>query len=297
MKKILLLILAVCLLFLAAGCGTGQPAREPEAAQTPVPEAETEPAPASETEAEPLPASEEKAEPRTVGMVAVCGKPEAEPGVMIYTEWSTEKGIHFPLDAAMLFDVVEENKTTSIGSQNTGCRSIHVSTAADYDLLTGEEKNTRKIMASGTAKYNSAIKKEFTIYTYDVGYDGERAWFDPLAPNQVYTLNSGDEISVTFRRAECELTMAGAVPTVSLTVTCLQGETELWTETLQAEEMDAYLKYPLPEGTDRVDVVYFDAGGGIIGEESLQKFGGSFDVWYDIGGFFLGHKTLSPEWK
>lgn len=299
MKKNLLFFLAVCFLFLAAGCGTGQPAREPEAAQTPVPEAETEPAPASETEAELLAASEEEAEPRTVGMVAVCGKPDTDIGQdrKIYTEWISGEGFCFPLDAAMFFNTVEGNRITGVGSQNVSGKNISVSTHTDHDLRTGRETTTESIMITGNARYNSTTKKEFTIYTYDVQYDGERAWFDPYLPNQVNTLNSGDGISITFSRAECELRLLGAAPTVSLMVTCLQGETELRTETLQAEEMDAYLKYPLPEGTDRVDVVYFDAGGGIIGEESLQKFGGSFDVWYDIGGFFLGHKTLSPEWK
>ena len=76
----------------------------------------------------------------------------------------------------------------------------------------------------------------------------------------------------------------------------LPGEKELSTQTLQAAEMDVNMTYQVPDGTDNVKVVSFDAEGNIIEQEILKSGNYVYNVWYDIGGFFLGYKALNLKW-
>lgn len=263
MKKLRFLIVAILCLFLVSGCGNTQTASvdaDPSAARDQVPEAET--------------------EPRALGMILVYGQPEAKPGEMIYAE-----DRRFQLDAAMFLDYIEGIKTTFMAAQNIGSSAHYFNTSND------EHK------ASADAKFDSAMQGEFTVYAYDIQYDGERIWFDP---SEILVTCSGDRLAaytIYGTDSVCEMSLAGTVPTASITVTCLKEEKELSTETLQAAAMDVYLTYPVPDGTDNVRIESFDADGNSTGQETIKKWGKSYDVWYDIGGFFLGHKTLNLEWR
>ena len=143
MKKLRFLIVAILCLFIVSCCVNTQTASvdsDPSATRDQVPEAET--------------------EPRALGMILVYGQPEAKPGEMIYAE-----DRRFQLDAAMFLDYIEGIKTTFMAAQNIGSSAHYFNTSND------EHK------ASAEAKFDSAMQGEFTVYAYDIQYDGERIWF------------------------------------------------------------------------------------------------------------------------
>ena len=264
MKKLHFLIVAILCVFLISGCASVQHASdnvdEPKPSDQ-IPEATT--------------------APQSFGLALVYGKPEAKTGEKIYSE-SYRK---FPLDAAVMLDYITDNSTVFVGAQNIASSHHHI-------IDTDERKNTAE------ARYNSAVQGDFTLYAYDVQYDGARAWFDPSDPLVVYTCSGNGLISVAKPGTNwvSEISFAGAVPMASLTVTCRDGEKELSTQTLQAAEMDVNMTYQVPDGTDNVKVVSFDAEGNIIEQEILKSGNYVYNVWYDIGGFFLGYKALNLKW-
>ena len=265
MKRLHFFIVAILCLFLVSGCASVQPASDTIDKQT---------------SSDQIP--EATVVPKSFGLALVYGKPATKPGEIIYSEGYRT----FPLDVAMMLDYITEKNTDFVGAQNIACSNHY------RNFTTGERKNTAE------ARFNSAVQGDFTLYAYDVQYDGQRAWIDPFDPLMVYTGTGDNSISVTMPETNwvSEISFASAVPMVSLTVTCREGEKELSTETLQATEMDVYMTYLVPDGTDNVKVVSFDADDNIIEQETLKRGSHSYNVWYDIGGFFLGCKTLNLKW-
>ena len=267
MKKLYFIIVTILCLCIISGCASVQTVSNPVIAD--------------ETElSDQIP--EATATPTPFGLALVYGKPEVKTGEKIYSE----RYYQFPLDAAVMFDYIHEETIVFAGAQNIA------STNHFHNFSTGERKNTAE------ARFNSAVQGDVTLYAYDIQYDGERAWIDPSTPIIIYTGMENGSISVTKPGTNwvSELSFSSAVPMTSLTVTCRAGEKELSTETLQAAEMDVYTKYQVPDLTDNVMVVSFDADGNIIEQETLKKGDNSYNVWYDIGGFFLGDKTLNIVW-
>ncbi len=222
------------------------------------------------------------------GMIMVNGPVKGEPAEKIYGERDPETGNWFPLDAAMVFCGNDRTGYTGAGTQNltSNGRSIFV-----------KNDEPAEVWSVAGASYQWVKDAENKVYIYDVHADESGVWF---CPNDLVTvIEMQDYVSFNFKRAESmvEMSVTAAVPAVSLSVSCRKGEQELAAETLRVEEMQNHTDYPLPEGTDRVEVVTYDAEGKETGRETLESTDHSFPVPYDIGGQFLEAKTLAPQWK
>ena len=222
------------------------------------------------------------------GMILVNGPVKGEPAEKIYGERDPETGTWFPLDAAMVFCGNDRTGYTGAGTQNltSNGRSIFV-----------KNDEPAEVWSVAGASYQWVKDAENKVYIYDVHADESGVWF---CPNDLVTvIEMQDYASFNIKRAESmvEMSVTAAVPTVSLTISCRKGEQELAAETLRVEEMKDYMEYTLPEGTDRVEIVTYDAEGKETGRETLKSTDYSFPVPYDIGGQFLGVKTLAPQWK
>lgn len=222
------------------------------------------------------------------GMIMVNGPVKAEPDEKIYGELDKETGDWFPLDAAMVFNGNEKTGYTGIGAQNltsVGC-SIFM-----------KNDEPAEIWSNAGASYKWVKGAENKVYIYDVHADESGVWFRTSDLIQVVELHDGDTFRIKREASMVEMSVAAAVPSVTLSVSCRKEEQELAAETLRVEEMKDYMEYPLPEGTDRVEVVTYDAAGKEIERKTLKSHGNSFPVPYDIGGQFLDTKTLAPQWK
>lgn len=60
--------------------------------------------------------------------------------------------------------------------------------------------------------------------------------------------------------------------------------------------MTDFMKYPVPEGTDNIEINSFDANNEFIGRKTLTEGEYSYTVGYDIGGQFQGAKSLRLVW-
>ena len=67
-------------------------------------------------------------------------------------------------------------------------------------------------------------------------------------------------------------------------------------ETIRPDEMDDYMEFQLPEGTDNVEINCFDAGSELISSKTLREGEYNYTVAYDIGGQFHGAKTMILMW-
>ncbi len=222
------------------------------------------------------------------GMIMVNGPVKGEPAEKIYGERDPETGNWFPLDAAMVFCGNDRTGYTGAGTQNltSNGRSIFV-----------KNDEPAEVWSVAGASYQWVKDAENKVYIYDVHADESGVWF---CPNDLVTvIEMQDYASYNIKRAESmvEMSVAAAVPAATLSVSCRKGEQELAAETLRVEEMKNHTDYPLPEGTDRVEVVTYDAEGKETGRETLESTDHSFPVPYDIGGQFLEAKTLAPQWK
>ena len=71
---------------------------------------------------------------------------------------------------------------------------------------------------------------------------------------------------------------------------------ELSFETVRIAEMTDYMKYPVPEGTDNIEINSFDAESLFIGRRILTEGDTGYTASYDIGGQFPGVRTMRLVW-
>ena len=208
--------------------------------------------------------------------------------VNIYGELDPETGNWFPLDAAMVFCGNDRTGYTGAGTQNltSNGRSIFV-----------KNDEPAEVWSVAGAAYRWVEGAENKVYIYDVHADESGVWFRPGDLIQVIQLQDYTAFTIKREESMVEMKVSAAVPAVSLTISCRKGEQELAAETLRVEEMQRYTEYPLPEGTDRVEIVTCDAEGKEIERKTLGSTDDRFPVPYDIGGQFLGVKTLDLKWK
>ena len=222
------------------------------------------------------------------GMIMVNGPVKGEPAEKIYGERDPETGNWFPLDAAMVFCGNDRTGYTGAGTQNltSNGRSIFV-----------KNDEPAEVWSVAGASYQWVKDAENKVYIYDVHADESGVWF--RTSDLIQVIQFQDYTAFTIKREESmvEMKVAAAVPAVSLTISCRKGEQELAAELLRVEEMQRYTEYPLPEGTDRVEIATCDAEGKEIERKTLRSTDDRFPVPYDIGGQFLGVKTLDLKWK
>ena len=222
---------------------------------------------------------------KPVGMILVNGEvktdSEPEPGQMVYAEFTDEQ-YRFPLDAAMAYYFDYDEETAYAGDQN--CTSLTFTANAD----------TKQVEAQAECRYIFREGSENTVSAYHLYYDGKGLGFHPMQTLLSYQVNStGSTIGIDERyqfKLEC------AQPTSFFTVCCRKGEEELAFGTIRPEEMEDYMKYPLPEGTDNVEINAFDANGEFISRKELKPGDYSYTAGYDIGGQFQGAKTMRLVW-
>jgi hypothetical protein len=224
---------------------------------------------------------------KPVGMILVNGDPEPGdtermPGEMIYAEFADDQ-YRFPLDAAMVyfFDYDEENSYA--GDQNC----ISLTFAADA--------NTKQVGAEATCRYIVREGSENTVNAYHLYYDGKGLGFYPMKTLAAFIIDSsglGITIDELYKfKVECEK------PAAFFTMSCRKGEEELAFATIRPEEIEDYMKYPLPEGTDNVEINSFDANAEFIGRKELEPGVYNYTAAYDIGGQFQGAKTIHLVWQ
>lgn len=249
MKKFLLLILAVCLLFLASSCG--KPPFVPDPA-------------------------------KAAGVIIVNGRPEAGEDGRICGELAEDR-YTFPLDAAMVCYFDYDADTIMAGDQNLSSLSF----AADAD--------TKSVGAVGTAGYIPLEGKENTVYAYYLHFDGKDLFFEPDNAFAATVMNNEPAVveGIDYR---CRVTLEKTAPATFFTVSCRQGEKELSFETVRIAEMTDYMKYPVPEGTDNIEINSFDAESLFIGRRILTEGETGYTASYDIGGQFPGVRTMRLVW-
>ena len=222
---------------------------------------------------------------KPVGLILVNGEvktdSEPEPRQMVYAEFADEQ-YRFPLDAAMVYFFDYDSETSYAGDQN--CTA----------LTFVANPNTKQVGAQVECQYIFREGSENAVSVYHLYYDGKGLGFYPMQTLLSYQVNStGSTIGIDKQyqfKLEC------VQPTSFFTVCCRKGEEELAFGTIRPEEMDDYTKYPLPEGTDNVEINAFDLNGQFISRKELKPGDYSYTAGYDIGGQFQGAKSLRLVW-
>lgn len=222
---------------------------------------------------------------KPVGMILVNGEvkteTEPEPGQMVYAEFADEQ-YRFPLDAAMVYFFDYDAETSYAGDQN--CTA----------LIFAANPNTKQVGAQAECQYIFREGAENAVSVYHLYYDGKGLGFYPMQTLLSYQVNStGSTIGID---EQYQFKLNRVQPTSFFTVCCRKGEEELAFGTVRPEEMDDYTKYPLPEGTDNVEINAFDLNGQFISRKELKPGDYSYTVGYDIGGQFQGAKSLRLVW-
>ena len=233
-------------------------------------------------------AAPKRVEQTAEGMILVNGPVKGEPDAKIYGEPDPETMISFPLDAAMVYYGSDPNGFGGAGQQNL--------TDFTFSVYIKNDDPAEAWQVAGAA-YRCVEGAENKVYMYELHSDENGVWFSAGDLIQVVELHDGDTFRIKREASMVEMSGSAAVPAVSLTISCRKGEQELAAETLRVEEMQRYTEYPLPEGTDRVEIATCDAEGKEIERKTLESTDDRFPVLYDIGGQFLGVKTLDLKWK
>ncbi len=233
-------------------------------------------------------AAPKRVEQTAEGMILVNGPVEGEPDDKIYGEPDPETMVSFPLDAAMVYYGSDPNGFGGAGQQNL--------TDFQFSVYIKNEDPAEAWQVAGSA-YRCVEGAENKVYLYDLHSDEKGVWFRPSDLIQVIQLQDYTAFTIKREESMVEMKVSAAVPAVSLTISCRKEEQELAAETLRVEEMQRYTEYPLPEGTDRVEIVTWDAEGKEIERKALDSTDDKFPVPYDIGGQFLGVKKLELKWK
>ena len=220
---------------------------------------------------------------KPAGMILVNGpvETEAEPGQLVYAEYTDNRYV-FPLDAAMVYYFDYDSETTYAGEQN--CTSLTF--AANLD--------THTVGADAVCGYSLREGSENTVLAYYLYYDEKGLGFNPMNTLFSYGVNpygGGIEIDQQYK-----FTVECGRPAAFFTISCRQGEKELSFETIHPEQMEDYMKYELPDGTDNVEINSFDTNSEFIASRTLKEGEYNYTVAYDNGGQFHGAKTMILVW-
>ena len=222
---------------------------------------------------------------KPAGMILVNGEIETdsdpEPGQMVYAEFADNQ-YRFPLDAAMVYYFDYDEETAYAGDQN--CTSLTFTANAD----------TKQVEVQAECRYIFREGSENAPSWYYLYYDGKGLGFYPMQKLWGLEVNTTGNVGGTI--GQYQFTVECGRPAAFFTVSSRQGEKELSFETIRPDEMEDYMKYELPEGTDNVEINSFDANGEFIDRKVLEAGEYSYTASYDIGGQFMGAKTLRLVW-
>ena len=219
---------------------------------------------------------------RPAGVIVVSGEVDAGDVSRISAE--KNEGIYtFPLDAAMVYYFDAGDEQSFAGEQNVS--SLQYSANID----------THTISAAAEAGYIPSGNGD-ALFVYNLYYDDGDLFFHPSPLLSVEVSDPAEAVTVTPDGAPFSMTVKPGVPTDFFNVTCRKGEEELSFEILYPAMIQDYMKYSLPSGTDNVEITAFDANSEYIGRKSFIPGESSYSVRNDIGGRFMGAKTLILDW-
>ena len=219
---------------------------------------------------------------KAAGVIIVNGLPEMPEGGKICGVEENDMYV-FPLDAAIVYYFDYDEETIYAGDQNL----LSLVFAANIDDKT--------VGASASAGYVPAEGKGNTVYAYYLHFDGKDLFFEPDKAFQTAALDK-DPVVIDGTDYKCRITLESMNPAAFFTVSCRKGEEELSFDTIQVGEMTDYMKYQVPEGTDNIEINSFDANNEWVSRKTLAEGEYSYTVGYDIGGRFLGAKSLRLVW-
>ena len=219
---------------------------------------------------------------RPAGVIVVSGEVDSANGSRV-SAVKNDDIYTFPLDAAMVYYYDAGDEQSYAGDQNV--TSLQYSANIDTNTITA-------VAEAGYIPSGNGDK----LFVYNLYYDAGDLFFHPSPVVSVELDDSGDGVTVTPDNAPFTMTVKAGMPTDFFNVTCRKGEAELSFETLYPAMIQDYMKYSLPSGTDNVEITAFDANSEYIGRKSFISGESSYTVGYDIGGRFMGAKTLILDW-
>ena len=227
------------------------------------------------------PAAPDRSKP--AGVIVVNGNPDFGEALQVYADADNDR-YTFPLDAALVyyFDYDEEN--IYAGDQNI------------LSLIFGADADTHSVGTQAKAGYAVKAGAENRFIVYDLYFNGEQLYFNTGMRLAALEMGEGTACTAKSDSSSFSITVESAVPAAFFTIACRKGEEELAFGTIRPEEMEDYMKYPLPEGTDNVEINTFDAGSQHIGRRTLTPGEYKYTVAYDVGGQFLGARTMVLVW-
>ena len=220
---------------------------------------------------------------RPVGIIVVHGEAVSEDGGNICAV-NEEGQYSFPLDAAMAYYFDAGDEQSFAGDQNVTFLRYAVNT------------DTGTMSAEAEAEFVPVEGAENNLFAYNLYWDGEKLFFRPAPLLSVDMDAATESITVSPHDSQFRMTVKHGTPVDFFNVTARKGEEELLFETLRPADMQDFMKLTLPEGTDNVEITAFDADCEYIGRRSFMYGEGSYSVGYDVGGRFLGGKTLNLAW-
>lgn len=217
-----------------------------------------------------------------VGIIIVCGQDQPQ-GEKVYANFSDHE-YTYDLDAAVVYYFDYDSETAYAGGQNV------------TSLTFGADIDSRSVGAAATVGFIDNDDSSNTVTAYYLYFDENGVYFDSGKPFTSTHLGEGVVIEGSDYLAK--VTLTAGTPVEYFTITCRQGDTELKSDTFDPQKFEDYYKYPLPAGTDNVEIVSYDASNAVIGQESFRNGErNSFVVEYDVGGLIMGAKTLYLMWN
>lgn len=217
-----------------------------------------------------------------VGIIIVNDQNQLPQNEKIYADF-TEYQYTYDLDVATIYYFDYDSETAIAGGQNVTA------------LTFGADIDGSSVGAEATVSFIDGDVANSTVTAYYLYFDGEGIYFEPDKPFANVDIDKNAVINGSDFPAKIALTYG--VPVDHFTVTCYQNNAELQSETFDPKSFMDYYKYALPERTDHVEIVSFDANGEIVEQKSFTNTERNFTVGYDIGGQIMGAKTLYLMWN
>lgn len=217
-----------------------------------------------------------------VGIIIVNDQKQLPQNEKIYADF-TEYQYTYDLDAATIYYFDYDSETAIAGGQNVTA------------LTFGADIDGSSVGAESTVSFIHGDVAKNTVTAYYLYFDGEGVYFEPDKPFANVDIDKNAAINGSAFPAQIVLTYG--IPVDHFTVTCYQNDAELRSEIFDPKSFTDYYKYALPERTDHVEIVSFDANGEIIEKKSFTNTERNYTVGYDIGGQIMGAKTLYLMWS
>ncbi len=219
---------------------------------------------------------------KAAGVIIVNGQPEPADDGRICAELVDNQYV-FTLDSAMVYYFDYDAETIYAGDRNL------------TSLVFAANIDTKDVGAVASAGYTLMEGKANTVYAYYLHFDGKGLFFKPDKAFATVVVGK-DPVDIEGTDYRCRITLEDTVPAAFFTITCRNGEEELAFDTIRTEEMEDYMQYPLPAGTDNVEINSFNASSEFISRKTLAEGEYSYTAVYDIGGQFPGTKSLRLVW-